>query len=112
MSSSKDWRRQLVRRFKRWADDRFPVPYPLRYYLRPQSMLPGFHGYFLFNDEEVRGVIVIAENATREVMIDTLCEELAHARTAHLCTEDEDPHTPSFWAEYGRIVMACREYTW
>jgi hypothetical protein len=112
MSSSNDWRRRLVRRFKAWSERKFPVPFALRYYLRPPSRLPGLHGYFQISDEEDRGVIVIADNAPLDVMIDTLCEELAHARTAYLCTEDEDPHTPSFWSEYGRIVMACREHTW
>lgn len=112
MSSSKDWRRRLVRRFKRWAERHFPVPYPLRYYLRDPKRLPGMHGLFQYDEDEERGVIVIADNAVADVIIDTLCEELAHARTVHLCTEEEDPHTPSFWSEYGRIVMACRDHTW
>lgn len=101
-----------MRRFRTWAQQNFPVRFPLRYYLRHPSQLPGLHGYFEYDDDTERGVIVIADNAVADVIIDTLCEELAHARTADLCTEDEDPHTPSFWAEYGRIVMAARGETW
>lgn len=111
-SQRKCWQRALVRKFKRWAQEHYPVPFPLRYYLRAPSRLPGMHGYFTYDDDSERGVIVIAKNDTPDVIIDTLCEELAHARTVHLCTEDEDPHTSSFWAEYGRIVMAVRERQW
>jgi hypothetical protein len=112
MSSSSDWRKLLVRRFKRWAERKFPVNFPLRYYLRAPQRLPGMHGYYQYDEDEERGVIVVADNAPADVLIDTLCEELAHARTTHLCTEDEDPHTASFWSEYGRIVMAAREHKW
>lgn len=112
MSSASDSGRRLIRRFKRWAETRFPVPFPLRYYLRPTGRLPGLHGYFQFDEDEIRGLIVIAESSHPEVILDTLCEELAHARTAYLCTEDEDPHTASFWSEYGRIVMSARECQW
>jgi len=112
MSSSQNWRRRLLRKFQRWAKKNFPVPYPLRWYLRPPSKLPGMLGYFEFNEEDHRGIIVIADTCGVDAFIDTLCEELAHARTAYLCDEDEDPHTPGFWAEYGRIVGASREWNW
>ena len=102
----------MVNRFRRCARATFPVPFPVRFYIRHQSRLPGMHGYFQFDEFEDRGVIVIASNCTVEGMLDTLCEEWAHARTAYLCTEDEDPHTSSFWSEYGRIVSACRKEQW
>jgi hypothetical protein len=70
------------------------------------------HGYFEFDDDEMRGLIVISNALTHDSFIDTCCEEWAHARTAYLCSGDEDPHTPSFWAEYGRIVQASREHQW
>jgi len=70
------------------------------------------HGYFRFDEDEERGIIVISSGCGVDVLLDTLCEELAHARTAYLCTEDEDPHTASFWAEYGRIVSAARRERW
>jgi hypothetical protein len=73
-------------------------------------------GWFLFDEDSERGVIAISDGQDRNGMIDTFCEEWAHARTAHLeDTEDygEDPfHHPSFWAEYGRIQKASREVVW
>ena len=102
----------MIAKFKKWARQNFPVNFPVRYYIRPQSKLPGLHGYFEFNEDDERGVIVISSSCSAELMLDTLCEELAHARTAYLCTEDEDPHTASFWAEYGRIVCAARREQW
>lgn len=69
-------------------------------------------GYFEYDYDEERGIIVIANNLGPDSFLDTCCEEWAHARTNYLCDEDEDPHTASFWAEYGRIVGACREYHW
>lgn len=73
-------------------------------------------GYFVYDDDDDRGVIAIVDGQTREGLIDTFCEEWAHARTVHLeDTEDygEDTcHHPSFWAEYGRLQKASREVSW
>jgi hypothetical protein len=102
----------VISRFKKWARQSFPINFPVRYYIRHPSKLPGMHGYFLLDEDGERGIIVVSSGCSGEIFLDTLCEELAHARTAYLCTEDEDPHTPSFWAEYGRIVSACREQHW
>lgn len=88
------------------------MPFPLRYYLRSPDRLPDMHGYFDFDEDEQRGRIVLANTSSLDVLVDTLCEELAHARTAHLCDGEEDPHHPTFWAEYGRIVNAARERAW
>jgi len=78
--------------------------------------MSGHLGYFVMDDEEERGVIVLQKDLGREVLIDTFIEEWAHARTAFLADEEdhsEDPwHHPSFWAEYGRIVKAARDVAW
>jgi hypothetical protein len=112
MSSHSDWRRLLLKRFRGWAQKKFPVPFPLRCYLKHPSKMPDMLGYFEFNEDENRGVICIANTCGADSFLDTLCEEWAHARTAYLCTDDEDPHTASFWAEYGRIVSASRDVHW
>lgn len=112
MSSTPDWRPRLLRRFRRWAQKNFPLPYPVRVYLRPPAKLPGMLGYFEFNEDEMRGLIVISNVLTRDSFLDTCCEEWAHARTAYLCDREEDPHHGVFWAEYGRIVGASREHQW
>lgn len=74
--------------------------------------MPDMLGYFEFNEDENRGLIAIANTCGADSFIDTCCEEWAHARTAYLCINDEDPHTASFWAEYGRIVSASRDVNW
>lgn len=69
-------------------------------------------GYFQYIEDEDRGVICVSDALSHDGYIDTLCEEWAHARTADLCGDDEDPHHGPFWQEYGRIVMASREQSW
>lgn len=113
---SPDWRQKLVRRLKVWAEERFPVTFPVRVYLRDASMMRDHLGYFQFDDEAERGVINILNTQDRVGVIDTFVEEWAHARTVYLIdTEDNDDdpyHHPSFWSEYGRIQQAAREKTW
>jgi hypothetical protein len=117
MSSAQDWRRPLLKKFRVWAQEKFPLPYPIRCYIRPPSALRDCHnnsllGYFEYDYDEERGIIVIANNVGRESFIDTCAEEWAHARTNYLWDDQEDPHTASFWAEYGRIIGAVREHYW
>lgn len=73
-------------------------------------------GYYRFNDEEERGMIAISDGQDRTGIVDTFCEEWAHARMTYLVdtedTTDDPDHHPSFWAEYGRIQGAARERTW
>jgi hypothetical protein len=113
---SQDWQKKLVRRLKRWAMERFPLPFPVRVYLRPTNRMDKHLGFFEFDFETDRGIIALCEAQGREGLIDTFLEEYAHARCSHLIdTEDndEDPHHhPSFWAEYGRLVKASREIEW
>lgn len=113
---SQDWRKKLLRKLKRWAEDRFPVAYPIRVYLRPSRQMRGHLGYFEFDDESERGLIAVLDSLDHSSLIDTFLEEYAHARTTYLVdTEDtdEDPHHhASFWSEYGRLVKAAREVTW
>ena len=114
-----DWQRKLLRKLRRWAEDRFPLSYPVRVYLRSAIQDASGNdllGYFLLNDEEDRGVIAISDRQDLTAMVDTFCEEWAHARTSHLIDthdDDDDPdHHASFWAEYGRIQKAARERQW
>jgi len=114
-----DWQRKLLRKLKRWAEDRFPVSFPVRVYLRSAIKDEGKNdllGYFLLNDEEDRGVIAVSDQQDLTAMVDTFCEEWAHARTAYLIDtqdNDSDPdHHASFWSEYGRIQKAARERQW
>lgn len=113
---SPDWRQQLLRKLKKWAEERFPVPYPVRVYLRPGPKMANHLGFFVYDDDEERGVISILNTQDRVGLIDTFVEEWAHARTVNLIdTEDnqDDPyHHPSFWSEYGRIQQAAREREW
>jgi hypothetical protein len=113
---SQDWRRRLLRKLKRWAEDRFPLTYPVRVYLRPPTRMGGHLGYFDFDDEAERGVIALSETLDHSALIETFLEEYAHARTTYLVDtndNDEDPHHhPSFWAEYGRLVKSAREIEW
>lgn len=113
---SGDWRKALLRKLKRWGESRFPLTFPVRVYLRPNHRMESHLGWFLFDEENERGVIAISDGQDRTGLIDTFVEEWAHARTAHLeDTEDneEDPyHHPSFWSEYGRIQKAAREVVW
>ena len=103
-------------RLRRWAETRFPLPYPVRVYLRPSAKMGDHLGFFVFDDDEERGTISILDTQDRVGLIDTFVEEWAHARTVYLIdTEDnqDDPyHHPSFWAEYGRIQQAAREQAW
>lgn len=105
-----------MRQLKRWAEERFPLTFPVRVYLRGQPIMRDHLGYFQFDDESERGVINILNTQDRVGVIDTFVEEWAHARTVYLIdTEDnqDDPyHHPSFWSEYGRIQQAARERTW
>jgi hypothetical protein len=117
MPPSSCWRRALARKLKRWAEDRFPCTFPVRVCVRPAKKMPDTLGYFLLNDDADRGVIALRDSLDRDALVETFAEEWAHARTAFLCDEEDldtdDPfHHPSFWAEYGRIVKACRERTW
>lgn len=112
---SPDWRRKLLRTLKAWAEDRFPVPYPVRVYLRNKVRMKGNLGLFEFDYDAERGVISIQEGQDHAGTIDTFIEEWAHARTASLIdTRDtDDPwHHPTFWSEYGRIQQAARERAW
>ncbi len=111
-----DWRKRLLKRLREWAEERFPITYPIRVYLRPPAKMSGHLGFFQFDDDEERGVISILDTQDRVGLIDTFVEEWAHARTVYLIdTEDhdEDPyHHPSFWSEYGRIQQAARQRAW
>jgi hypothetical protein len=113
---SSDWRKKLLRRLKRWAEERFPIPYPLRVYLRPTGQMENHLGFFEYDDDTERGTISILDTQDRVGLIDTFVEEWAHARTVFLIdTEDydDDPyHHPSFWSEYGRIQQAARKREW
>ena len=113
---SQDCRRNLVKRFRAWAADRFPLQFPVRIYLRPASKMEGALGYFDMSEDLDRGIITIRDDLNQYLMIDTLCEEWAHGRVVWLNDEeedDEDPwHHPSFWAEYGRIQKASRGVAW
>lgn len=112
----RDLQKKLLRRLKRWAEDRFPVSFPVRVYLYPQSKMANMLGYFRIDDDFERGVIAISESQDNTSIVDTFCEEWAHARTAYLIDmedDDDDPdHHPSFWSEYGRLQKAARERQW
>lgn len=107
------WRRQLVRRMKKWLEDRFPLTFPVRVYLRPTTRMEGHLGYFTMGEDADSGIICLRDTLDHDALIETFVEEWAHARTAWLNDEedhDEDPwHHATFWAEYGRIVKAARE---
>jgi hypothetical protein len=111
-----DWRPPLLRRLKRWASNRFPLTFPVRVYLRTGRQMGGNLGTFQFDAEEESGRIFLLNTQGKDNLIDTFCEEWAHARCAWLLdTEDNtiDPdHHPSFWAEYGRIQSAVRQIGW
>ena len=113
---SQDYRKKLLRRLKRWAEERFPVAYPIRVYLKPRERMQGHLGFFEYDDDTDRGTISILESQDHTGLIDTFVEEWAHARTAFLIdTEDlkDDPyHHPTFWSEYGRIQQAVRLIEW
>jgi hypothetical protein len=113
---SQDWRRSLVKKLKRWAEERFPILFPVRVYLRPAARLPEMLGYFLLDDDMERGVIVLRDSLDRSGLIETFTEEWAHARCAHLIDledDDEDTdHHQTFWSEFGRITKAAREMDW
>lgn len=113
---SPDWRKKLLRRLKSWAEERFPVPYPVRVYLKPKDRMQSHLGFFEYDDDTDRATISILESQDQVGLIDTFVEEWAHARTVFLIdTEDydDDPyHHPSFWSEYGRIQQAARKKEW
>lgn len=106
----------MVRKFRRWAGDRFPLLFPVRIYLRPRSQMDQMLGFFELSDSMESGIIAVCDDLSRELMLDTLIEEYAHARTAWLNDEEEDSEDPyhhaSFWAEYGRIQKAARAIHW
>jgi hypothetical protein len=111
-----DWQRKLLRKLKAWAENRFPVDFPVRVYMRAKHKMGDNLGYFLMGEDDDRGLIAIGYGQDQNGLIDTFCEEWAHARTAQLIdTEDDedDPyHHASFWAEYGRIQKAARTKSW
>lgn len=113
---SRDSRRKLLRKLKRWAEDRFPGLFPVRVYLRPKERMNEMLGYFCMDDDCERGTIGILDSLNHGEIIDTFMEEWAHARCAHLLdTEDSDDdpdHHPTFWSEYGRLVKAGRLMVW
>lgn len=114
---SADLHRKLVAKLRRWATKRFPLIFPVRVYLRPSTgEMAGHLGFFKYDDDNDRGTIYLNETQSRDSLIDTFCEEYAHARCSHLVdTEDcdEDPnHHPSFWSEYGRIINASSKIEW
>lgn len=110
-----DWRRKFIRKMKAWLEERFPVSFPIRVYLTPASRMDSLLGYFqVVGEDEDRAVIHLLDSQDRTGLIDTFVEEWAHARTMLLIDTEErdDPyHHPAFWAEYGRIQKAVREYT-
>ena len=109
-------KRALIRKLKRWAEERFPLMFPVRVYLRPPQRMNRHLGYFDMDESCDRGVICLCTSLDSEALIETFCEEWAHARTTYLSDEeetDEDPHHhQTFWAEYGRIVQASRKKQW
>lgn len=113
---SRDWRRKLAGKLRRWASNRFPLTFPCRVYVRPWAKMDNHLGFFVYDDDTDRGVIAIADTVDRESLIDTFIEEWAHARTTYLIDMDdnsEDPwHHAGFWAEYGRLQCAQREVEW
>lgn len=113
---SLDWRKKLVRKFRNWAQERFPLQFPVRIYLRPSSRMGDDLGYFVMDDDLERGTISIREDLNQYLLLDTLCEEWSHGRVVWLNDEEDtsdDPyHHPTFWAEYGRIQHASRGVEW
>lgn len=105
----------MVKRLRAWADQRFPVPYNVRCYVRPREKMPGYDGYFSFGEGE-SSTITIADDLTHGEIVGTFLEEWAHARTAWLTDEEhdgDDPHHhPTFWAELGRLTVAARGESW
>jgi hypothetical protein len=73
-------------------------------------------GTFEYDADEDRGIISLLDSQGKDNLIDTFCEEWAHARCNWLLDLEEasaDPHHhPTFWAEYGRIQQAVREIAW
>jgi len=71
------------------------------------------HGYWRAAEDGESGIIAVADDLTRQELIDTFLEEWAHARTAHLeikGEDDDDPyHHATFWSELGRITKRFRE---
>jgi hypothetical protein len=113
---SHGWQKKLIKHFRQWATNRFPLQFPVRIYLRPASRMDGALGYFDLSEDMDRGIITIRDDLNSMLMLDTLCEEWAHGRVVWLNDEEdnsEDPyHHPSFWAEYGRIQHAARSVAW
>lgn len=113
---SADWQKKLVAKLRKWATRRFPLPFPVRCYLRPPAQMDNHLGFFDYDHDEDRGMIALCDAQGRECMIDTFLEEYAHARCWFLVdTEDtdEDPHHhATFWSEYGRLINAAKEVQW
>jgi len=111
-----DWRKKLLRRLKRWMDNRFPLLFPVRVCLRSGKQMDNTLGTFQFDAEEDRGIICLLNTQDKDNLVDSIVEEWAHARCNYLVdTEDNDAdphHHPTFWAEYGRIQRALREIAW
>ena len=97
--------------------------FPVRVYVRPSKVMGDYLGYFRLHGTTHAAIIAVSDATDKTTLLDTLCEEWAHARTynlgtpavdrlipKHLPTQTgEDPHHhPTFWAEYGRIQTACR----
>lgn len=115
MSRDSCWRRTVVRKFRRWALQNFPIQTPVRMYVRRAESMGTYLGCYI--PPEKRGkhaTICVRDTLSRDQLLDTLIEEWAHARTYALAGgSEEDPHHhPTFWAEYGRIQVAARDATW
>jgi|688.fasta_scaffold1245632_2 hypothetical protein len=113
---SLDWRRKLVRKFRQWAEERFPLQFPVRIYLRSPQRMGADLGYFVMDDDLERGTIAIRDDLNQYLLLDTLCEEWSHGRVVWLNDEEDnsdDPyHHATFWSEYGRIQHASRSVEW
>ena len=106
--------RRQYRRTLRWLRKTFPLRFQVRIALVPDHVLPDRLGeWYTLSDEE--GVIRLRKGLSEDVLIETLFEEWAHARTDGLEDTDgrDDPHHhPTFWAELGRISQAYRSANW
>lgn len=113
---SQDWRRKLIARWRRWAGERWPLQFPVRIYLRPARKMGSNLGFFLMDEDLERATIAVQDDLSKEVLVDTLCEEWAHARVVWLNDEEDDSEDPyhhaTFWSEYGRIQHSARSITW
>lgn len=108
--------RAIVRKVRSWLSRRFSVPFPLSIRMQEDNAMQDALGMFWLDDDHSHGTIWLRSNVTDDVLVETLLEEWAHARTSLLIdTEDKDDdpfHHASFWAEYGRLVKAYRTLSW